>query len=168
MNLKRAIQATLQAGFVIFAWGAASHNLLPDPVTLITDTRSVDEFTAKTTPSNGAFLDPRGVMVIVGYLPDKSNRADNIGPQLAIEFATNVFQAFLLLVVLRRVKARSVVDFGKLSAILGVMAWVSIEVSYWNWYNFSVPLLVMGFLDSLVGFFLAGACIGWFIRKWGA
>ena len=143
MNLKLAVQAVLFGGLIIFLWGAASHMLLPEPITVMSDTKSVDDFVAKNAPANGAFLDPRGVMVIVGFLPDKTDKSLNMGPQLAIEFATNLFQAFLLLVVLLRVKAKSVFDYGLVSCILGVMAWVSIEVSYWNWYSFSPPLLVM-------------------------
>ncbi len=165
MNLKLAVQATLLGGLVIFVWGAASHLLLPEPITVMSDTKSVDEFVAKHAPFNGAFVDPRGVMVIVGFLPGKTDKSLDMGPQLAIEFATNLLQAFLLLVVLLRLKANSVLNYGVLSGILGLMAWVSIEVSYGNWYSFPLSLLVIGFLDATLGFFLAGAVIGWLIQK---
>jgi hypothetical protein len=51
------------------------------------------------------------------------------------------------------------------SFALGLLAWVSTEVSYWNWYSISFPLVAMGLLDSGPGFFLAGSFLGWQLRK---
>ena len=165
MSLRLGLLATLLGGLVIFVWGAASHTLLPEPITLLADQKGVDQFLSQHAPSNGAYMDPRGVLIVVGLLPDRSDKSQQMGPMLGIEFATNLLQAFLLTLVLLRLKPMSGMGYGAVSALMGVLAWVSIEVSYWTWYSFSIPLLTMGFFDASVGFFLAGMVIGWQIRR---
>ncbi|MBM3760675.1 MAG: hypothetical protein FJW36_10565 [Acidobacteria bacterium] len=165
MKLKSAVLATLLGGLTIFVWGALSHMIPPEPVTTLSDTKAIDEFAAKHTPQNGAYMDPRGYMVIVGFRPDKSDKAVDMGPQLGIEFATNLVQAFLLFLVLGRIERTTVLGYGKFAALLGVMAWIAIEVSYWGWYAFPPPLVLMGLLDASVGYFLAGCLVGWQVRK---
>ena len=165
MSLKLGVLATLLGGLVIFVWGAASHMLLPEPITALSDPKVVDQFLSQQAPKNAAYMDPRGVLVIVGLLPDRSDKSQQMGPMLGIEFATNLMQAFLLTLVLLRLKPMTGIGYGAVSALIGVMAWVSIEVSYWTWYSFPVSLLTMGFLDASIGFFLAGMVIGWQIRR---
>lgn len=139
--------------------------LPPEPVTILTDTAAVDDFLAKNAPRNGAYMDARGVMLVVGLLPDRSDKSVNMGPQLGIEFMTDLVQAFILFLVCLRFKQDSVMGYGMAGALLGLLCWVAIDVSYWNWYSFSMPLVLMGMLDAIGGFFLAGLIVGWQIRK---
>jgi hypothetical protein len=165
MKLKSAVLATLLGGLTIFVWGALSHMLPPEPVTVLADTRAIDEFASRHTPRNGAYMDPRGFMVVVGFRPDKSDKAADMGPQLGIEFATNLAQAFLLFLALGQITRTTVAGYGKYAALLGVMAWVGIEMSYWGWYSFPPSLVLMGLLDASIGYFLAGCVVGWQVRQ---
>ena len=165
MSLSLGLLATPLGGLVIFDWGAASYTLLPESITLLADQKGVDQFLSQHAPSNGAYMDPRGVLVVVGVLPDRSDKSQQMGPMLGIEFATNLVQAFLLALVLLRLKPMSGMGYGAASALIGVLALVSIEVSYWTWYSFSIPLLTIGFFDASVGFFLAGMVICYQIRR---
>jgi hypothetical protein len=88
-----------------------------------------------------------------------------MGPQLGIEFATDLVQAFLLFLIFLRFKQDTILGYGVAGLLLGLLSWASIEVSYWNWYSFSMPLVLMGLLDAVGGFFLAGLIVGWQIRK---
>lgn len=137
----------------------------PEPVTRLSDPAAVDDFLAKNAPRNGSYMDARGVMISVGFLPDRSDKSVNMGPQLGIEFATDLVQAFLLFLIFLRFKQDTVLGYGVAGLLLGLLSWVSIEVSYWNWYSFSMPLVLMGLLDAVGGFFLAGLVVGWQIRK---
>ncbi|WP_031497485.1 hypothetical protein [Bryobacter aggregatus] len=165
MNIRLAVVGTLLAGLTIFFWGAISHMVIPDPLTTLPDPKAVTDFVDKNAPANGAYMDPRGVMVIVGLLPDRSDQTQQMGPLLGVEFLTNLVQAFLLLLVLLRLPARNTLQYGWYAMLIGLLAWVSIEVSYWNWYHFSPKLILMGFLDATIGFWLAGLVLGWLIRR---
>jgi hypothetical protein len=165
MNLKSAALSVLLGGLIIFVWGALAHLLPPEPVTTLTDTKAVDDFAAKFTPTNGAFIDPRGFMVITGFLPGKPDKSQDMSPQLILELLTNFLQAGLLYFILTRLKPASILGYGTIASLLGLLAWVSLELSYWNWYSFPFSLIFMGFLDASIGFFLAGCLMGWQIRK---
>ena len=165
MKTKQAVVATLLGGLVIFVWGALAHMLPPEPVTVLADPVAVDQFLAKNAPRNGVYMDVRGVMVVVGLLPDRSDKSVNMGPQLGIEFVTDIVQAFVLFLIFLRFRQDSLMSYGIAGALLGLLSWVAIDVSYWNWYSFSMPLVLMGLLDAIGGFFLAGLIVGWQIRK---
>jgi hypothetical protein len=42
---------------------------------------------------------------------------------------------------------------------LGLFAWLSVNVSYWNWYGFPPAYVLAEGLDTLVGAFLSGLVI---------
>ncbi len=165
MNTKSLVVATLLGGLTIFLWGAVSHMVPPEPVHEIKDQKAVDEFAQKFTPANGAYMDPRGYLILVGFTPGRIDKSQNMGPMLITELITNFVQALLLCLILSKFKADTVVGYGTLAALIGVTTWISIEISYWNWYSFPPSLVLMGLLDAVFGFFLAGLVIGWQIRK---
>lgn len=165
MQTKALVVATVLAGLVIFFWGAATHTLIPEPVKIIEDTKAVDEFAAKFTPTNDAYADKRGFMVIVGFTPDRHDRTQDMGPMLIPEFCTNLLQAFLLCLVLSRLNIKTPMGIAWVSGLIGLTAFVSIATSYGTFYGFTTKLLLMDFLDATIGYFLAGWVIGWQIRK---
>jgi len=165
MNLKAALLSTLLGGLAIFMWGAAAHMIPPEPVTVLSDHAAVDDFLAKNAPRNGSYLDARGVMISVGFLPDRADKSVNMGPQLASEFLTNLLQAFMLYWILLRFKRDTILGYGVTGLAIALFAWVTVELSYWTWYSFSMPLVLMGLLDAVGSGFLAGAIAGWQIRK---
>jgi fructose-specific phosphotransferase system IIC component len=50
-------------------------------------------------------------------------------------------------------------------ALAGLIAWVAVDASLTIWYGFPLAMLGVGFLDNVVGGFLAGLTLGWAIRK---
>jgi hypothetical protein len=51
-----------------------------------------------------------------------------------------------------------------LVAAVGLAAWLSIEVSYWNWYGFPSAYALAQLVDQVVGFALAGLVVAKIVR----
>jgi hypothetical protein len=49
-------------------------------------------------------------------------------------------------------------------ALLGLIAWLSINVSYWNWYGFPTAFVLGEGIDQVVGWLLAGLAMAKIIR----
>ncbi len=49
-------------------------------------------------------------------------------------------------------------------ALLGLIASVSIDISYWNWYGFPTNLTIASFVDQTIGFFCVGLVLAWRIK----
>ena len=51
-----------------------------------------------------------------------------------------------------------------LVAIFGLAAWLSIEVSYWNWYGFPANYALAQLIDQVGGFLVAGLLVAKIVR----
>jgi hypothetical protein len=165
MNPKLLVSSTLLGGLVLFFWGAFSHTAIPSPVQILSDNTKVDSFLATSNIAQGVYMDDRGVFVAVDMLPDRSAKSLSMGPMLLKEFLNACLQAALLLFMLQLIRPTNIFGYTKAGALLGVIAWLGIEVSYWIWYGFSLPLIAIGLIDAGIGFALAGATIGWLMLK---
>ena len=168
MNAKYLLGETIAAGLTIFIWGAISHMALPmpEPVQRFKNEQLVLDAVRAQTNGNGVYLDPRGVFVALSLRPDMADKSQNIGRYLAVEACTNFIEAFLLALLLLRVKPMTVPGYGIFGVLVGFVAWVGIDVSLWNWYGFSGVLTLSDLLDMPVGCGLAGLLLGWMIRRW--
>lgn len=165
MNPKLLLPAILLGGLTLFFWGALAHMLPPEPVTTLTDPAAVDDFVAKHAPANGGYMDPRGVVIFVGFEPGRPDKTQNMGRTLGIEFLSNCLQAVLLLLILMRMKLGSIGSYGIIGAALGLLIWMAADVSNWAWYSMPPAMILMAALDAIGGNFLAACVIGWLIRK---
>jgi hypothetical protein len=83
--------------------------------------------------------------------------------QLVTELASNVVAALLAAIVLTQVKS------GYLGRVLvvtlmGVFGFVSINVSYWNWYGFPIDFTIGAALDEVIGWFLGALILAAIVR----
>ena len=81
--------------------------------------------------------------------------------QLGMEFGSNVLGALIAAYMLGRVVGNylSRVAFVML---LGILGWVSISVSYWNWFAFSAGFTAAG-IEEGIGWLLVGLAIAWIV-----
>jgi hypothetical protein len=105
---------------------------------------------------------PRGVLI---YDPEPNVQAMSPA-MLATEFAANVSASILLTIVLASIPG-SVARRAGIAGLLGVFAWTSILVSYWNWYRFPADFARGAFLDETIGWLLAGGAIA-LVLAWKA
>jgi len=105
---------------------------------------------------------PRGIMV---YHP--TGESPMSPRQLIYEGLSDVvgalIAAFLLSLATLRVKSFA----GRVGfvALLGALAWILIEFSYWNWYGFPPAYVTGTLIDQVVGMAFAGIGIAMVFRK---
>jgi hypothetical protein len=98
------------------------------------------------------------------YHPPGS-RPMNMGKFLTIEFITELCEA--LLVVWLLAQTRIVTFGGRLGFVLaaGIMAAISTNVSYWNWWGFPTVYTASYMFIQVVGFFLVGLVAAIMFRR---
>ena len=98
------------------------------------------------------------------YHPPGS-RPMNMGKFLTIEFVTELCEALLAVWLLAQ--TRIVTFGGRVGFVLlaGVMAAISTNVSYWNWWGFPTIYTVSYMFIQVVGFFLVGLVAAIMFRR---
>ncbi|MEP6809000.1 MAG: hypothetical protein ABI992_02060 [Chthoniobacterales bacterium] len=92
-------------------------------------------------------------------------RPFEFGKRLTIEFATELLESLLAVFLLARA---GIAGFGArcgFVALLGVLAAVATNISYWNWYGFPNVYTAGYMLIQVVGFLLAGLVIALVLKN---
>jgi hypothetical protein len=105
---------------------------------------------------------PSGILM---YHPP--GRPFAFGKSLAVEFSTEVLQAILVIWLLAQTRIDSFAGRVGFVLIAGIMASITTNVSYWNWYGFPGVYTASYILIEIVGFFLVGVAAGLVLRKRG-
>ena len=83
--------------------------------------------------------------------------------QFAVELGTNILAAIFVALFFTWMTP----SFSKrvvLATLIGLVAWLSIDVSYWNWFRFPGSFITGELIDQVVGWFVAGLVMA-FIAK---
>ncbi|HPF38571.1 MAG TPA: hypothetical protein P5081_17430 [Phycisphaerae bacterium] len=180
MNAGRVIGAGIVGGLVMFFWGFVSHMLIPindmgldalpnESVVVPQLSASIQERNfyifpglEKAEMSDEAMKEwsaryekgPRGILVF-----DPTANVGAMSPtMLGTECASNIGAALLAAIVLAHVggtRRRRVA----LAFLIGVIGWLSIDVSYWNWWRFPDMYALSQLIDQGVGWLLSGIAI---------
>jgi hypothetical protein len=178
--MKRVLLAGVLGGVVVFAWSAFSHMVLPlgeMGIRTLPNEEPVLSALRSSVPEAGLYFFP-------GMDPnEQSKEAQEVwaekyrsGPagllvyhpiggealqlrQFLLELFSNMLAALLAAFVIVRTKTSL---FGRafLVAGLGLFAWLSITVSYWNWDGFPSSFVMAEGIDQVVGWFLGGLAVG--------
>ncbi len=89
------------------------------------------------------------------------------GKSLAVEFSTEVLQAILVIWLLAHTHIGSFAGRVGFVLIAGILAAITTNISYWNWYGFPGVYTVSYILIEIVGFFLVGIVAALLLRKRG-
>jgi hypothetical protein len=190
---KRILLAGIVGGVVMFSWGSVAHILLPlgdagireipneEPV-LAAMRASITEPGFYFFPGMGekpgmteeqreaayaAWTEkyktsPAGILV---YQPQGG---EALSPrQLATELATNTAVA-LVLAFLLSLAAGSLPGYGMrvvFVAACGLIPWLDVDVSQWNWYRFPTEYTLAQLVTEVVGYALVGLVLARFIKK---
>jgi hypothetical protein len=87
------------------------------------------------------------------------------GKSLGIEFGTELLEAILAVFLLSQTRVTSFVGRVGFILIVGILAAIATNVSYWNWYGFPAAYTAGYMLIQIVGFFLAGIVAALILRK---
>ena len=192
-NTTRILLAGLLGAVAMFAWTAIAHMALPLGEAGVQNTMKDEELlsTLKTTVKNqdGLYIYPS-----MGLPPDATHaqqseamekypekleknpsgffifhpagsRPMNMGKFLTIEFITELAEALLAVWLLAQTR---IVTFGGrigFVTVAGIMAAISTNVSYWNWWGFPSVYTASYMFIQLVGFFLVGLVAAIIFRR---
>ena len=177
MSKGRIVAAGVVGGVVMFIWGAAAHMALP-----------LGEMGVKSLPGEQMIMpalrfsiQERGLYRFP--LMDKNDTSgsarksydekykagprgmlafDPAGgeqmPQLVAELGSDFLAAILLAIVLARVRG-GIATRTIFGAMLGLSAWATIDLSYWNWFRFPGEFTIAQGIDQGVNGLLAGLVI---------
>jgi len=180
----RLIIATLAGGIVLFVWGAVSHMFLGvgeatpmpnEPAMAAAMKANLTEpgiyfmpgmdMKKKMTAEEEAAWTARykeGPNAILVYHPVGEDAMS--AKQLGVEFASNLAAALVVGMIL----TLAVVSWGRgviISTLVGLAGWLSINVSYWDWYGFPTNFVTSELIEQVVGFLLAGFVMGFLLRR---
>ena len=183
--MKRIIIAGIAGGIVMFLWGAILHMLLPvggmgiktlpDEDTVVAAFKqSISEpglyffpgmdMSRKLTPEEQKAWEekyaagPTGILV---YQPHGGTEL-TAGPLLT-EVASDIVAALLLAWVISLMVASYAARF-LAAAILGLFAWLTLSISYWNWYGFPGSFILAEGIDQVIGWGLSGLVTAKIVR----
>ena len=103
---------------------------------------------------------PSGILM---YHPP--GRQFAFGKALAVEFSTEVLQAILVIWLLVQTRIGSFAGRVGFVFIAGILASITTNVSYWNWYGFPGVYTASYMLIEIVGFGLVGLIAALMLRK---
>ena len=92
-------------------------------------------------------------------------RPFTIGKWLGIEFGTELLQAILVVFLLAQTR---IVNFaGRIGFVVvaGILAAITTNVSYWNWYGFPCVYTASYMFIQIAGFFLVGIAAALILPK---
>jgi hypothetical protein len=84
--------------------------------------------------------------------------------QMGVELASNIAAALVVGMIL----IFAYVSWGRgviISTLIGLAAWLSINVSYWNWYGFPSNFVTSELIEQVVGWALSGFVMGYILRR---
>lgn len=105
---------------------------------------------------------PSGILM---YHPP--GRQFAFGKSLAVEFSTEVLQAILVIWLLAQTRIEGFGGRVRFVVIAGILAAITTNVSYWNWYGFPSVYTASYILIEIVGFVLVGVVAALLLRKRG-
>jgi len=181
----RVVVAGIVGGIVMFIWGAVSHMLLPTGDLGVGSLPNEEIIlpAMKTAITKRGFYrfpgmsdqemseaeikgweekyrkGPRGIVIY-----DPSGGEPMSATQLGTELASNIAAALLAAAILAQVPGGR----GKrilCAMLLGILAWLSIDVSYWNWDRFPDMFLLNALIDQGAGWLFTGMAIALVLGK---
>jgi hypothetical protein len=185
----RIVIAGLIGGIVLFIWGAVAHMALPigemgmkvaanQDATIATlqaagdkgagvymipgmspeswrDEAAMNAFIAKYKDSPSA---------LVIYDPAGNPAMESMGAPLVKQFVSDLLVTLLAAWVM----GAGAFSFGTrvmMGAAMGLIAWLSISVPYWNWYRFPMDFTIGALLDSGLGLLIASIPMAWYLGR---
>lgn len=168
MKTKFLVVGAIVAGITLFVWGFVTHAALPlseRALTEFKDAQAVVQVIRANAPQNGVYFAKQGIFAAVSFLPDVSDKTQNITPNLIREFVIDVLAGLFLGLVLLGTRGSTVMGRVGLLVAAALAAVASQSLPAWNWYGFSLEYTTMEVIDLVGGWFLAGLVLAGLMKK---
>jgi lipopolysaccharide export LptBFGC system permease protein LptF len=190
--MKQIVFAGILGGILLFSWGSLSHmgiGLGNTGIKELPEEQSVMSAMKSGIPQSGLYFFPgmhvapnanvnqrtnavkqfeqkyeNGPYGILIYHPNGTNPTSP--RKLGVEFGLNLAQALIAAFLVSRAKSltgfHSRVGF---VVLLGILAAISTNIEYWNWYGFPGNYTAAYMLDKIVGFLVVGIAIAAVMKR---
>ena len=184
----RIVIAGIIGGLVMFIWGAVAHMALPigeAGMKVPTQQDAVLEAIGRSTAGEGVYMYP-GIapekmgdeaamqafaeqskdkpFAFVVYQPTGNPAFQSMAPNLGKQLVTNVLAALVAAWIL----ALGAWSFGRrvlIAGALGLFAWLTLSLPYWNWFLFPLNFTVGALAEQVIGWLLAGTAMAWWLGR---
>jgi hypothetical protein len=173
------------AGVVLFLWGAVSHMLLPlgkAGIRTLPEDKALLEFMAARMPERAIYFYPRldlnarpedmkeweqrAASGPSGLIVHRPRGGMAMTPRLLLnELLSNIACGMIAAWLLAQLPATSFPRRVACVAVLGILNWLSVDFSQWNWYGFPTAFTMAYFVDHAVGFGLMGVVLAWAFKS---
>jgi hypothetical protein len=100
-----------------------------------------------------------------GFLVYHPQRPLNFPRLLGVEFATELVEAILVVFLLAQTRLATFGARVGFVTVAGILAAISTNVSYWNWYGFPKRYTACYMFTEIVGFFIVGLVSALILRN---
>lgn len=181
----KVVIAGIVGGLIVFVWGAVSHMLTPIGTMGFTPLPNEDalvsamktsltepgmymfpgfDMNAEMTPEQEKAWTDKMMAGPTGMIIYHPTGEQPMSPkQLGVELLSNIVAALLAAMLLTRFVG-SYACRVVMVAVLGLFAWMSIDVSYWNWYGFASAQTIGELLEQVIGWALAGLAMAKMVK----
>jgi hypothetical protein len=189
---KRILLAGILGGIAMFLWSFIAHDLLPLGTAGISEISNEAPVMAAMNSSLGQ---SSGLYMFPGFglgpdatrqqkaaaMKDYENKlalnpsglliyhpagASGMTPaRLGTEFLTELVEAFLLVFLLAQIGTSSFASRVGFAAIAGLLAAMSTNIPYWNWYGFPMTYTVSYMTIEIVSFVIVGVVAAAVLKK---
>ena len=185
MNM-RIVQAGIAGGIAMFMWGFVSHMVIgvgshgmkymPNDAQVVAAMKANMpesgiyfvpglDMTREPTAEEWAAAEQKAAAGPTAFVVYNTSGMGLMTPaQLGGEFASNVLGALVVAFIL----SWSAPGIGRrtmIGGLIGLAGWLSIDVSYWNWYRFPSAFIVDEMIEQVVGWLLTGLVIALVLPK---
>ncbi|MFN6963555.1 MAG: hypothetical protein ACK4S4_07295 [Pyrinomonadaceae bacterium] len=182
----RIVIAGVVAGLLMFVWSFISHTVLPlgeTGVRMLPAEPAIVGTLKQNVPESGLYFYPGLDMAHGDVSPEEQAawaerykagprgilvyRTDGDEPMgakmLLTELASNILACIVAAWVIASIGG-SFVTRAIAAGMFGVIGWLSIDVSYWNWYGFPTSYAIAQGIDQFVGWLVSGAAIALLVK----
>ena len=188
----RILLAGILGGIVMFAWTSIAHMALPlgeaGIIEIPNESAVLNSMQSNIGDKAGLYIFPglglgenasreeksqamKGMQQRIAANPSgilmyhPPGRQFAFGKSLAIEFSTELLETILVIWLLAQARIRSFGGRVGFVLIAGILAALTTNVSYWNWYGFPGVYTASYILIEIVGFVLVGVIAALVLRK---
>lgn len=184
--MKKILLPGILGGIAVFVWSFISHMVLPIGEMGVKAVKANDDAIVSAMKAEmtepGLYMLPgldrktataeqqtawqakwqAGPTAVVAYSPT-GGEAMSAG-QLIRQFVFALLCGLIVAFVLSATTA-SLVNRALTAMLMGLFAWLTVNVPQWNWYGFPVSFTIGQGLDHLIGWLIGGFVIAWMIGR---
>lgn len=169
MKPAHVVFTTLIGAVTLFGWESLSNTALPwhqSTYRAFADSSRVVETIRSIAPTNGMYVDTRGVVAAVSFAPDARDKSALLGLMLSRQFGLDVVIALVIMLAMRLFPRATTLQYALGAGCCALAVSLAVFASDWNWYGFGAGWAMVNTVDRVLGFTLVGLTMGGLFNRW--